>query len=70
MLGQGGKARDLLRPTSNHLHRSGQEVIKLPHMLSIISQRAFRTLFELHESSREDTMNTGFYINLFEDNDT
>ncbi len=47
MFGQGGEAWDPLRPTSNHLHRSGQEVIKLPHMLSVVSLRASWTLLDL-----------------------
>ena len=54
MFGQGGKARDLLRPASNHLHRSGQEVIELPHMLSVISRGASWTLLKLVKGHRWD----------------
>lgn len=49
MFGQGGEAGDLLRPTSNHLHRSRQEVIKLPHMLSVVFERASWTLVKGHQ---------------------
>lgn len=47
MFGQRGEARYLLRPTSNHLHRPGKQVIKLPHMLSVVFQRTSWTLLEL-----------------------
>lgn len=49
MFGQGGKAGDLLRPASDHLHGSGQEVIKLPDVLSIISRWTSWTLLELQK---------------------
>lgn len=51
---EGGEARDLLRPASNHLHRPGQQVIKLPHVLSVVSWRAPRTLLALVKGRQRD----------------
>lgn len=48
MFRQRGETRDLLRPTPNNLYRSGQEVIKLAHMLSIVSWGTSWILFKLH----------------------
>lgn len=50
MFRQGGEARDLLCPTTNHLHRARQKIIKLPDVLCIISQRTSRFYLELQQN--------------------
>lgn len=52
MFGERRKARDLVRPTSNHLHRSGQEVIELPHVLNVVPRWTSWGLLQLAEGHR------------------
>lgn len=54
MSGQGGEAWDLLRPAPDDLHRSGQEVVKLPHVLSVVPRRTPRVLLKLQVEEGEE----------------
>lgn len=56
VFGQGGEARNLVGPTSDHLHRSGQEVVELTHVLSVVPHGAPWSLLRQVKGHQRDSI--------------